>query len=108
MHQILHDWPDAKAREILVSLKPAMDRGYSKILVVDNVIPPKGAHSNATAFDLTMMGLLAVSERTEQMWRDLAASAGLEVTGIFSRPRVVESVVEMELPRCTSTVRNRM
>lgn len=97
LHQILHDWPFPKARSILLNLKSALEKGYSKILACDIVLPSKGAHPRATATDITMMGLCGSSERTEQMWHELVESAGLKIVQIHTKPTCIEAVVEIEL-----------
>ena len=51
MHSILHDWNDDNCRKILSNLVPAMNRGYSKVLINENVIPDVEAHWEAAALD---------------------------------------------------------
>ncbi|KAL9071369.1 MAG: hypothetical protein Q9161_004228 [Pseudevernia consocians] len=38
LHSVLHNWPDSKCREILSNLKPALTKGYSKLLINEVVI----------------------------------------------------------------------
>ena len=79
---VLHDWPDAKAIEILKQILPAMEPEYSKIIVIDNVIS-EGAISMGTAgLDAAMMCSLASMERTERQWRSLLQEAGLTVRSL--------------------------
>ena len=52
MHRILHDWPDAKCQEILAHLKSAMAKGYSKLLINENMIFDKGATLMEISLDL--------------------------------------------------------
>ncbi|KAF2180791.1 S-adenosyl-L-methionine-dependent methyltransferase [Zopfia rhizophila CBS 207.26] len=82
MHSVLHDWNDQRARKILQQIMPAMEKGYSKILINENVVPDCGASWKVTSLDLLMMNLGAALERTEQQWRDLLSSVGLKITGI--------------------------
>lgn len=55
MHSCLHDWPDSKAHDILMSLNPGLKKGYSKLLINENVIPDQGTHWLSTALDMVMM-----------------------------------------------------
>ncbi|ESZ92256.1 o-methyltransferase [Sclerotinia borealis F-4128] len=99
LHSVLHDWPDDSCRMILRNIIEAMEPGYSKILINENVIPDVGASWKATALDLYMMSLASSAERTEKQWRDLLASAGLRVTGIWNDDPGTESLIEAVLER---------
>ncbi|KAA8575032.1 hypothetical protein EYC84_004253 [Monilinia fructicola] len=81
MRNILHDYPDEKCRIILKHLKDAMGPD-SAILIDDMVIPETGAHWHATQIDFVMMTVLASTERTEEQWHALLASAGLKAKKI--------------------------
>jgi hypothetical protein len=95
----LHDWPDKRAREILVALRDAMEPGYSKLLVHDHVLPEKGVHPHASAYDLTMMVKVAGRERSESDWKVLLASAGYSVVKIWRSPFAVQAIIEAEVQR---------
>lgn len=97
MHSILHDWPDAKCKEILKNLAQAMKPGYSKILINENVIPSVDADWQTTSLDLIMMSLFASQERTERQWHTLVESAGLKIVSIYTAEKGVESLIECEL-----------
>lgn len=43
-HSIIQDWNDEVNAKILEAIIPAMERGYSKILVNNFVVPNKNAH----------------------------------------------------------------
>lgn len=96
MHSVLHDWPDDLCRKILANLTPAMRRGYSKVLINENVIPDTEAHWQATSLDFIMMGFSS-SERTERHWHALLNSGGLKIVNIWTAQRGVESLIECEL-----------
>lgn len=96
MHSVLHDWPDNLGRKILSNLVAAMEPGYSKLLVNENVIPDTGAYWETTSLDLIMMQI-GSGERTERQWRALLESAGLKVVHIWTAQRGVESLIECEL-----------
>ncbi|KAL9612354.1 MAG: hypothetical protein Q9167_003041 [Letrouitia subvulpina] len=97
MHRILHDWPDDKCRDILRNQMPAMEKGYSRLLLNENVIPATGANWKITSLDMIMMTVLASTERTEQHWKELLGSVGLKVTNIYSCEVGGESLIEAEL-----------
>ncbi|KAL4987814.1 S-adenosyl-L-methionine-dependent methyltransferase [Aspergillus falconensis] len=97
VHAVLHDWSDEPASRILQVLKPALKKGYSKLLVHDHVIPEVGVHSHTTAYDLNMMVSLAALERTEKQWRTLLESVGYKVMNVWRSPLAVQAVVEAEL-----------
>jgi len=44
LHSIIHDWNDDVAADIIKAIVPAMERGYSKLLVHEVVFPNHGAH----------------------------------------------------------------
>jgi hypothetical protein len=92
---ILHDWPDDMCVTILKQTAISMKRGYSKILINDIVLPPKGATTFSLQSDITMMTFLAAMERDETQWRQLVEKAGLRVAKIYHG--VPESVIEVEL-----------
>ena len=97
MRTVLHDWPDSKAKEILLNLRPSLIRGYSKLLINETVIPDQGAHWLSTALDMVMMVNLSAFERTEKDWRTLLGSAGFKITKIWTHEPGTESLIEAEL-----------
>ena len=99
MRGVLHDWPDDKCRLILQNIIPAMGKD-SVILIEDMVLPASGVHWQSTQVDLTMMCALAAVERTEDQWRALLDSAGLEISKVYvHKPSVHEGVI-VAVPRC--------
>ena len=97
MGSVLHDWPDDKARKILHNVVTAMTKGYSKLLLSENVIPATGCHPHLSALDLTMMTLFGSQERTEEHWRQILGLEGLKLVAIHSIPSCLKSVLETEL-----------
>ena len=94
LHSVLHDWPDADCTRILQHIVAAMQKGYSKVLINENVVPDQGASWQITSLDWFMMGLAQSRERTETQWRDLLMSAGLKIVGIWTKEAHVESLIE--------------
>jgi 6-hydroxytryprostatin B O-methyltransferase len=41
LRQILHDWPDAEAVEILQNLIPSLTKG-ARVILVETILPPVG------------------------------------------------------------------
>ena len=97
MHSVLHDSPDADCEHILQRIVAAMEKGYSKLLINENVVPDVGASWQITSLDWFMMGLAASRERTEAQWRKLLESAGLKVIGIWTKEAHCESLIEAEV-----------
>ena len=71
-----------------------MERGYSKILINEIVVPDIGAGMHACQVDFTMMAVLAAKERTETDWRNLLESEGLHISKIWTLDQGTESVIE--------------
>ena len=96
MHSVLHDWPDNLCHKILANVVSAMEPGYSKLLVNENVIQKTGAYWETTSLDLIMMQI-GSGERTERQWYGLLESVGLKVIKIWTTKPGVESLIECEL-----------
>lgn len=97
MHNVLHDWPDETARKILQTLAPAMEKGYSRLLIHESLVNSVKPLARVTVSDITMMACLAAAERSEEQWRELVESAGLRVVKIWRPVQSVESIIEVEV-----------
>ena len=99
LHSVLHDWPDLNASQILDNLRPALKKGYSKLLINELVVLDTISSSSpqVTSFDLAMLGLCAAHERTESMWRALLEQAGFHVVKVWTNDASVESIIEAEI-----------
>ncbi|KAI4642224.1 hypothetical protein J4E93_007368 [Alternaria ventricosa] len=99
MHSVLHDWPDDVCKSILKQVAGAMKRGYSKLLINENVIPDKGADWQATALDMMMITLFSSKERTYSQWSQLLESPelGLKIVRVWTVKHSQESLIECEL-----------
>ncbi|EGU73646.1 hypothetical protein FOXB_15844, partial [Fusarium oxysporum f. sp. conglutinans Fo5176] len=78
MHNILHDWEDNKASQILKHVADAMEPGYSKLFIHESIINSIKPLARVTTSDITMMACLGAKERTENEWRQLVHSVGLK------------------------------
>ncbi|KAK7592358.1 hypothetical protein V3481_006978 [Fusarium oxysporum f. sp. vasinfectum] len=76
MHNILHDWEDNKASQILKHIADAMEPGYSKLLIHESIMNSIKPLARVTTSDITMMACLGAKERTENEWRQLLQSVG--------------------------------
>ncbi|EGU73193.1 hypothetical protein FOXB_16297, partial [Fusarium oxysporum f. sp. conglutinans Fo5176] len=83
MHNILHDWEDNKASRILKHIADAMEPGYSKLLIHESIMNSIKPLARVTTSDITMMACLGAKERTENEWRQLVQSVGLNVLKIW-------------------------
>lgn len=97
MHQILHDWPDVKAVQILANIAHGMEKGYSRLLIHESLITSTSADPRVTTTDIAMMACVAAKERTEEEWRILLAKAGLHVTKIWRKKGSIDCIIEAML-----------
>ena len=72
-----------------------MKPGYSKIILNELVLPDKGMSLTAAQLDITMMAVLAATERTERQWRELIDSVGLRIEKIWTKVEEEESIIEL-------------
>ncbi|MCJ1241414.1 hypothetical protein MMC14_009419 [Varicellaria rhodocarpa] len=97
LYSVLHDWDDTSSINILKNIVSAIERGYSKLLINELVVPEQGASWSITSVDWLMLALGAVKERTEQDWHRLIEAAGLKITDIGTKEQGTESLIECEL-----------
>ena len=95
LHYVLHDWPDEAALKILDDLKPAMKKGYSKLLIVEFVVATENPDRFNTALDIVIISVFGAKERTAEDWQSLVERAGMKIVGIWSLPGTHESVIEV-------------
>jgi hypothetical protein len=75
--QIFLNWSEEKSLQILNNTIPALKKGYSRILIMEPVLPSFGAPLQAALMDIQMMQM-GGGLRTEKQWRALLAKARLE------------------------------
>ncbi len=94
MQQIIHDWNDELAVNILANCREAMtDNG--RLLVIDAVLAPGNDQDMNKFMDLHMLIATGGRERTEAEFRKLFQDAGLELTRIISTASILSfSIVE--------------
>ncbi|KAJ5699001.1 hypothetical protein N7462_001006, partial [Penicillium macrosclerotiorum] len=91
---IFHDWPDRICKKILLNTISAMNAEYSRIIIVDFVLPNTNVPRMQSAMDIQMMSIGAGVERSKKQWADLLASVGLKITGIWNSNPAMESIIE--------------
>ncbi|ETS77264.1 hypothetical protein PFICI_11138 [Pestalotiopsis fici W106-1] len=97
LHRILHDWPNDKATEILRMTAEAMEPGYSKMLIHEDIVSAREPSVQTTMADITMMMSFSSAERTEQEWQTLIGDVeGLKVTKVWHKPHTIGGIIEVE------------
>ncbi|HEY9705687.1 MAG TPA: methyltransferase, partial [Allocoleopsis sp.] len=94
MKHIIHDWNDESCMKILNNCRQSMsDNG--KVLLVEGVIFPGNDPSTAKIIDLEMLVMTnGGKERTENEYKTLLNSSGLELTKIYSVPETWYNIIE--------------
>jgi C-methyltransferase len=81
LKNVIHDWPDEKAVEILRTVRAAAGTG-STVLLVELVIPEHNREFLGKWADLEMLLCTLSRERTAPEHRDLLARAGFRMTRV--------------------------
>ncbi|KAI1387563.1 putative O-methyltransferase [Hypoxylon trugodes] len=97
LHSVLHDWGDEDCVRILEQLKPAIKRGYSKLLLNEIIVPDRNPTWPVTSMDQLVFILGAMRERTEAHWRKILDQAGFKIAKIYNYEMGSESLIEAEL-----------
>jgi C-methyltransferase len=92
LKNIIHDWPDDKAVQILRNVRVAAGR-RATVLLVEFVIPEHNRDFPGKWVDLEMMLNLGARERTAAEYRDLLGQAGFRMTRVVQTASPL-SVVE--------------
>jgi hypothetical protein len=92
--QVLHDWPDEEATQILQVCHRAMAPG-ARIWLIEQVVPPGDDLDWSKLIDLHMLVLFGAKERTGDEYHALLEAAGFGDVSVLSTPTpwsVVEAV----------------
>ena len=92
LKNIIHDWPDEKAVQILRNVRTAAGLGAT-VLLVELVIPEHDRDFPGKWVDLEMLLNLGARERTAPEYRDLLRQAGFQMTRVVQTASPL-SVVE--------------
>ncbi|KAB8276627.1 O-methyltransferase-domain-containing protein [Aspergillus minisclerotigenes] len=93
MHWILHDWRDEQAHSILSHIVDAMEPGYSKLIINDQIIPDRDCDFATACISIMMMLQVGAFERTEKQWRALLTSVGLKDVSFYQPPGNGEGII---------------
>ncbi|KAK4508528.1 hypothetical protein PRZ48_002267 [Zasmidium cellare] len=97
LRQIIHNYSDEEALEILANVKMAMTPGYSLLLLDDFCLPDEKAPYYPALLDVLMMAAFTGTERTETQWYSLLDRAGFKINRIYRDVAGQgESVIEAE------------
>ncbi len=96
LKNVIHDWPDDKAVEILRNVRTAADTGAT-VLLIEFVIPEHKREYVGHLTDLEMLLTQAGRDRTAQEYRILLERAGFRVT------RVVPTASPLSLVEARAT-----
>lgn len=93
LKNIIHDWTDAKSRQILAVLRHAMN-GRGRILLVEEIICPPNKACQGKSSDIHMMVRNGGRNRTEKEYRTLLRSGGFNLTRVIptAGPGILEGV----------------
>jgi hypothetical protein len=94
---IFHDWPDHSCVQIMKHIAGAMEKGYSKLLIFEWILPSKDVPLYPALLDVNMMALLNGKERTEEQWTALLKASGLKVVKFHKVAPDAEGLIEAEL-----------
>lgn len=90
LRNIMHDYADAQAAEILRRTKDAFgsDPDPEAVILIDEMILPEtNAHRFQTQLDMTMMMGICAKERTEEQWKKVIEDAGLKIKNVYTYTR---------------------
>ena len=82
LKQIVHDWDDERATQLLRNCQRALRPGGT-LLLVEMVIPADNQPSPAQAMDLNMLVLLGGRERTAAEYGQLLQAAGFQLERVI-------------------------
>lgn len=85
LSSVLHDWPDAAARNLLERCRHAMPSS-ARLVLFESVLPDSDDYDLGKLVDLHMLVLFGARERTERDWRELLESAGFTVSRVVPTP----------------------
>lgn len=82
LKNIIHDWPDDKALEILKTVRTATHEG-ARMMLVESVIPPHHREFSTKWLDLEMLVDNTGRERTAAEYQNLLQDAGFQLTRVI-------------------------
>ena len=89
-----HNWQDSICEKILIKTAKSMERGYSRILIDEYVLPDTGAPVRGSSMNFLMMMFSSGIKRTKRQWKALLNRCGLEIWDTRSE---YEQIIEAKL-----------
>jgi len=93
LSNIIHDWDDERATQILKNCRVAMNPS-GVVLLLEAVVPEHGTPSAVAFYDVNMMVMLTGKERTQSQFEALLRAAGLglhKVTPVSDTESLIEA-----------------
>jgi predicted O-methyltransferase YrrM len=108
LRQILHDWPDESAVQILQNLMPSLKPG-ARVLMMDQVVPAPGTlakprEREARTVDLVVMSHFNGKQRDLDDWKEIVAAADkrLRVQRVVQPKASGLAIIELALDEAES------
>ncbi|KAE9375979.1 S-adenosyl-L-methionine-dependent methyltransferase [Stipitochalara longipes BDJ] len=79
MANIMHNWPDEDCRKIIKNVAQVMVKGYSRLLLSDDIVPETNCSLRTFGRDIGMLSLHSGSQRSEKQWTALLEPVGLKI-----------------------------
>lgn len=73
--EVIHDWPDAQALEILTAVRRSAPKGAT-LLLIESIVPEDSLPHFSKTLDIVMLALLGGKQRTQSEYWTLAHKAG--------------------------------
>jgi O-methyltransferase domain len=80
--QVIHDWNDRQAVEILSAIRRAAP-AHAKLLLIEGIIPDDSNPSWIKMLDIFMLAMLTGKERTRREFEDLLAASGFRLDRVI-------------------------
>jgi hypothetical protein len=92
--EVIHDWDDDKAAQILSTVRRSAPKG-SALLLIEQLMPPTPGPHWVKMLDVHMMALFAARQRSQSEYDRLAGQCGFRPVGTTDTPAGI-SVLEYE------------
>jgi nucleotide-binding universal stress UspA family protein len=93
LKNILHDWPDAKARDILMTVREHARRG-TRLLVVESLRHEGPGFDMSLIIDVMMLAIHGARERTADEFKRLFEGTGWRFDRVIQTPSPLVAIVE--------------
>lgn len=80
LKSIIHNWSDEDSVRVLRAVRDAMGDSDSRLLIIDQVVPPSNEWDHAKMLDIDMLVLFGGKERDLGEWQNLFEASGFELT----------------------------